>query len=138
MGSLDDYLMERISPVMKNVEVLNLFDQRGLTEQVLVNLVKDCSSLRSLCLNGCMVTVPLLSEMLLNPKITNLSIVDALQLTNQELDWFAEELEQMGHKIKIYSSLDVARRNVVKQDEWFLDMELDIFKMWDRACKKSI
>jgi hypothetical protein len=84
-----------------------------------------------------MVGVPLLTHILnTQTNLRYLSMVDATKIGMDEMRWFVEELQQSHRSIKIYSSFDIL--GVRNQDEWFLDMGLDIFKMWDSTCSRSL
>jgi hypothetical protein len=135
MGYLDDTFLQQLVPFLKDVKTLNLFDQKLLYERTLIKCLSR--NLESICLNGCMVGVPLLTHILhTRTNLRYLSLVEATKMGSEEMRWFVDELKQNQRSIKIYSSFDV--QGVRNQDEWFLEMGLDIFKMWDATCCLSL
>lgn len=101
IGVLDDSFVMEIIPYLKNVPILNFFDQPSLDEKVLIKLITSCTNLQSLCLNNTNITVAFLKKIIEIPalRLKRLSLFGCTSLSFDEIGWFCESLESSGKSL---------------------------------------
>ncbi|KAI8894864.1 hypothetical protein BC833DRAFT_623560 [Globomyces pollinis-pini] len=139
-GQLEDTFFKELIPYLSNIRTLNLFDQVLITEKNIIKLISTNPQLQSLSLNGCTISITLLSYIsITNNSINSLSICDC-PLKLVDVLWFCDELETGRKKIdRVYSNLEglPIRKPLVPHDHWFMHQGLDIFSLWSKAIKNS-
>jgi hypothetical protein len=127
--------MEKLIPCLNDAKVLNLTDQREISDVLLSRIVKE-TQVHSFCVNGCGLSRSFLSSVLESRTIRDISIVD-VELSDQEIEWFLEEISRTGKNLKVYTDRNLNEQwtFATNQEDWFLDMKLDIFNMWSNVCE---
>lgn len=137
IGVLEDEFINELVPYLNNVESLNCFEQRHITEKTLIRLISCNPHLKSFCINGISITNEFLTHLLTTMhSIRSLSLVGCTLQPN-DIVWFCDQLES---KMKVYvSNSDLPDLDgLIKSDSWFMDEGLDIFSLWSNTCMDSL
>ncbi|KAJ3276451.1 hypothetical protein HDV01_005074 [Terramyces sp. JEL0728] len=138
IGVLDEEFLLLLIPAMKNVRVLNLYEQTAISQDIFLDLIQSNLQLQSLCLSGCTIDFSFLAALLHIPtSIRQLSL--ACDIKMEDYQWFVNELVARNKTMeKIYTNLTEAKGTLVYPDTWFTDQKLDIFSLWNSASTKHL
>lgn len=101
IGVLDDEFLLDLIPHLKNLSIINLFDQPLIDEQVFLKLFMSCPNLVSVCLNNTKITGSFLKKIVDIPalKLKRLSLFGCEGIEFEEIGGFCESLNAAGKSL---------------------------------------